>query len=456
MLSSTKKQILNELGIGIPNILLPKKESDFSKWSVVACDQYTSQPEYWQTTKKIVGNNPSTLNLILPEVFLEEDNWIDRIDQINKNMNSYIATNIFSNDLNGFILVDRSTTHVKSRKGLVVMLDLEKYDYNKGSTTLIRATEGTVVDRLPPRIKIRENAPLELPHIMVLIDDPEMTVIEPLFEKLHTLEKLYDFELMQEGGHIKGYNISKESDITTIINAISKLAQPEEYLRKYATSDKKGHLLFAVGDGNHSLASAKGHWENIKSTLPSEQIETYPARYALVELVNVHDQGLIFEPIHRVLFNTSIESILETASKYNQEYAFNLKIELFSTSQQTVERSTALANNKTAHIIPFEFNEGFGICNFENPSSNLPVASLQAFLDYYQTNNKLSKLDYIHGDETTTELGTQAGNIGFFLPSMSKFELFKTVILDGVLPRKTFSMGEAEEKRFYLECRKIK
>jgi hypothetical protein len=447
---------LYSIGMGIPKILIPNKSIDYSKWSVVACDQYTSQLDYWKKTEEIVENCPSTLKMVLPEVYLEEENWMDRIFYINQTMNNYLISNFFMKEYEGFILVDRSTSQVKSRKGLIVMLDLEKYDYRKNSATLIRATEGTVEDRLPPRIKIRENAPLELPHIMVLIDDPDLTVIEPLFENLQNYDKLYDFELMQNGGHLKGYGISNQTQISSIIDAITRLSIPETFVQKYGTSDKKGHLLFAVGDGNHSLASAKGHWENLKSSLSAEKIENHPARYALVELVNVHDHGLIFEPIHRVLFNASIKSIFEVSEKYNKQSKTFLKIEKYMTKHESDTRINDLKNDKSLHIIPFEFALGFGIFIFENPSTNLPVASLQNFLDFYLSFYKSSKIDYIHGGETTRELGTQEGNIGFFLPSISKYELFKTVILDNVLPRKTFSMGEAEEKRFYLECRQIK
>lgn len=436
--------VLSGLGVKVPKIMLPELKNDFSSWAVVACDQYTSEREYWKKVEDITSGKPSTLNIIYPEVYLEDGDSEQRIDLINENMKKYIDEKIIRELDDCFILVDRKTSHSESRKGLMIALDLECYDYTKGSSALIRATEGTVIERLPPRIKIRQNAPIELPHIMVLIDDPNKTVIEPLFEKSASLEKLYDFDLMMDGGHIKGYKVSDESDISAIANALSQLSQKETFCNKYNIGCDNDLLLFAVGDGNHSLASAKGHWENVKATLSLEEQQSHPARFALVELVNVHDEGLVFEPIHRVLFNVDAQDLLKEFS------AFYTNVTCAS------ECACSKMVQSTGHTFRYITASGEGNITIDNPVNNLEVGTLQTFLDSYIKTHPEVKLDYIHGEDVVTKLGSQPGNMGIYLPSMNKTDLFKTVILDGALPRKTFSMGEAEEKRFYLECRKIK
>lgn len=447
-------ELSKKLGIHIPAILLPEKSIDLEKWSVVACDQYTSQLDYWKQIEENIGENPSTLNLIYPEVYLEEDNSGERIKRINETMTEYMNKNILENHAPGFIYVDRKTTHAQSRKGLILAVDLEKYDYNTGSQTLIRATEGTVLDRLPPRIRIRENAPIELPHIMLLIDDPEMSVIEPLSQNLGNMRKLYDLDLMMGGGHIRGYKIESPDLINSILQAFNKLSDPSAFKAKYNVGGEKGVLLFAAGDGNHSLASAKGHWENIKKTLTGDALESHPARYALVEIVNVHDTGLEFEPIHRVIFNVDSADLLDKMVDFLQGCNGSYKMYDSRAKMLSEINNSDMAEN--VHLLPFVTSKGFGVITVLNPKCNLAVGTLQAFLDDYINKNTNVKIDYIHGDDVVTSLGALDGNIGFYLPSMDKNDLFKTVILDGVLPRKTFSMGEADEKRFYLECRKIK
>jgi uncharacterized protein (DUF1015 family) len=449
MLSLSRK-----LGIHIPLILLPNKAIDLKKWSVVACDQYTSQLDYWKQLESNIGQNPSTLNLIYPEVYLEEDNCSERIDKINKTMTEYINKNVLEKQAPGFIYVDRKTSHAQSRKGLIIAVDLEKYDYNKGSQTLIRATEGTVLDRLPPRIRIRENAPIELPHIMLLIDDPDMTVIEPLSNNSSKLELLYDFDLMMDSGHIKGYKVESPEHITSILEALEKLSCPDEFRAKYNVGEEKGVLLFAAGDGNHSLASAKGHWENVKKTLDRDESENHPSRYALVEIVNVHDIGLTFEPIHRVVFNIDSFDLLNNMVVFLGDC--NGSFKMFNSKEEMQAEILILQKTANSHIQPFITSKGFGIMTVLNPKCNLAVGTLQAFLDEYLAKNTNAKTDYIHGADVVSSLGSLDGNIGFYLPPMDKNDLFKTVILDGVLPRKTFSMGEADEKRFYLECRNIR
>ncbi len=450
----TNTILYKNLGITIPSVLLPSKEINMNKWSVVACDQYTSEPEYWLEVENLVGDNPSTLHLTFPEVYLESGNEESRIRNINNNMKKYIADNILVEQKPCLILADRKTFHSKSRKGIILAVDLDKYDYSPGSQTLIRATEGTVIDRLPPRIKIRENAILELPHVMLLIDDPDKTVIEPLANKTDIFQKIYDFELMMNGGHIKGYKIDNQDIINDFANALSRLATLDNFKAKYNTGENKGVLLFAVGDGNHSLASAKGHWEKIKAGLTKEERDNHPARFALAEVVNIHDEGLNFEPIHRVVFNANPDNLLGNLKKFWGED--NCSVENFD-SQESMFGEVSNMRDKTpnSHIIGFTSSEGFGAVIIKNPKHNLEVGSLQIFLDKFSKDNATVKIDYIHGEEVVTKLGSAKNNMGFYLPTMSKHDLFKTVIQDGVLPRKTFSMGEAEEKRFYLECRKI-
>ncbi len=436
-----------EIALAVPKILLPHNV-DLTKWAVVACDQYTSQPEYWEMVKNTVGSSPSTYKIVLPEIYLEEKEVSSRISKINQEMKNYLQQNIFKEE-EGFILVDRKTSHVKSRKGLMVALDLEKYDFSKGSQSLIRATEGTVVERLPPRIKIRENAPVELPHIMVLIDDPHKTVIEPLFEL--NLPKVYDFELMMNGGHIKGWKISDEATIKSIVHALSELGNKATFQSKYPGKEV---LLYAMGDGNHSLATAKSIWEQLKQKAGNkDKIMEHPARWALIELVNVHDPGIIFEPIHRVLFNVNITEMLKEMKEFFSSQGSEFSYQFYKNKKE-LEEDRKRSSGK-AHLINFVYEQGIGLLTIKEPRSNLEVGTLQNFIDFYLKKHQDMKVDYIHGDEVVNTLGSKPGNIGFFLPAMPKKEFFRTVILDGVLPRKTFSMGEAEEKRYYLEARKI-
>ncbi len=432
-----------KIGLHVPEILLPKDGSDMTKWAVVACDQYTSQPEYWKNAMGLVGDSPSTLNLILPEVYLETPREEELVSEVNSNMKKYLEENILVKQKPGFILVDRKTSKASSRKGLVVGLDLEHYDFREGSKTLIRATEGTIVDRLPPRIKVRKDAPIELPHIMVLIDDPDKTIIEPLFDM--DLAKTYDFELMMQSGHIKGYRIDNENTINTIAEKLAQLSDPETFNQKYNV-ENQAVLLYAMGDGNHSFATAKAIWEELKKSGQStEEIMSHPARYALVELVNLHDEGLEFEPIHRVFFNVDTKDMFEKMDAFYSAQGSELSIKKVDGEPET----------ENAHVVSFVTGNETGALMIKNPKLILEVATLQSFLDSYLENNKQAKLDYVHGKEVVSELGSKPRNVGFFLEPMSKHALFKTIILDGALPRKTFSMGEADEKRFYLECRKI-
>ncbi len=443
------------IGVAVPKVLVPNADVSLQKWSVVACDQYTAQHDYWKRVEKFAEDSPSTLNMIYPEVYLEEDNSETRIEKINNTMQEYIENGVLVELGPSFIYVERETLSGQARKGLIMEVDLEQYDYNLGSQTLIRATEGTVLDRLPPRIKIREKASLEIPHIMLLIDDPFGTVIEPIGSKVEQLGKIYDFELMENGGNIKGYRIDDKEIIENIFTKIEKLGDKEVFQNKYMVGSDKGVLLFAVGDGNHSLATAKACWERVKKEVPLKERENHPARYALVEVVNIHDEALIFEPIHRIVFNVNVDEIEGQMTRYFKDKNINAFCKRITSKEELKVEATELREDEGTHIIAYTTCDYLGMLIVRNPSCNLEVGTLQAFLDEYVKMNKGAKIDYIHGEDVVDEIGTKKGNIGFYLPTMDKQELFKTVILDGVLPRKTFSMGEAEEKRYYLECKKI-
>ncbi len=404
---------LQKIGFKPADILIPR-HLDKKKWSVVACDQYTSQPEYWERVRKFVGDAPSALKIMLPEVDL------DRADpaEINRTMNEYLKNNIFRTLENALIYVKRTLADGKIRQGLIGVMDLECYDYHKGSKSLCRATEGTVEERLPPRIRIREGASIEMPHIMVLIDDPAYTVIEALDEIRHEFTKIYDFDLMEESGHLSGYAI-QDDQTAPILNALAALVGEEE-----------NPLLYAMGDGNHSLATAKACYEKIKEQL-GEAAAEHPARYCLVELVNIHSPALEFDPIHRIMTNVDPSHLLNALKSAGLQEGSN--------HPQKIE---VVLNGK--HL-PY---------SFAKETAKLAVGTLQNALDAYLAENE-GEIDYIHGIDVVEKLSMAEHSIGFILPDMGKEELFPTVIADGALPRKTFSMGHAHDKRFYYECRRI-
>lgn len=432
----------------VPEILLPNDKVDLEKWSVVACDQFTSQKEYWEETKKIVGFEPSTLNLILPEVYLDSEDEQNRIQNIHETMNQYVEKETLRSCGKGFVLVERGINKTYARNGLVVEIDLETYEYKKGEHSLIRPTEMTVEERIPPRLRVRQNASLEIPHIMLLIDDPSKCIIEPLIDKKDSFQKLYEFELMQGGGSIAGWFLPEGELTDKIMAQIEGLAKESEFKSKYNLSEEYPLLNLAVGDGNHSMATAKAAWENIKKTLTPEQQEMHPARYCLCEIVNIHDASLEIEPIHRVLFQANQNDLLEKAKSY-----FGLQGSEFVVKELTGYEKPK--NNPNEHNFTICSNEKYMSIVIKNPTAGIAVASIQSFLDQYLASHKESKIDYIHGEDVVTRLGMQDGNIGIFLPDVSKEDLFIGVIKDGVLPRKTFSMGEANEKRYYMESKKI-
>lgn len=388
------------------DILLAK--TDLTKWSVIACDQFTSEPEYWAETEKTVGDNPSALKIVLPEVYLSDDNS-QRINEINRNMKEYLESDVFETLQNTMILTLRTLKNGAVRKGIVGLIDLEDYSYEKGSDALIRATEATVVERIPPRVEIRKDAILEMPHVMLLINDPKKTVVEPLTLNVEDYEKLYDFTLMQNAGSVKGYKIPDET-VAEINRALETL------------KNENDGLLFAVGDGNHSLATAKECYKNHNGS-----------RYALVEVVNIHDSSLEFEPIYRTVFGADPNALIN---------AF-------------VEAMGGEYEGADAHNYTCVFGDTETKLSLK-AKSHLAVADLQIFLDEYIKANPQVKVDYIHGVENTKKVAIRENGVGFIFDGMEKSDLFPAVSADGSLPRKTFSMGCADDKRFYLEARKIK
>lgn len=409
---------MKESAFRAADILLPE-QIDMTKWSVVACDQYTGQPDYWDAVNALVGDAPSTLRLTLPEIYLEEPDVQERIERINATMIAYEQANLFRRYPHSFIYTERTLRDGSVRCGVVGAVDLRQYDFEKGSQSPVRATEATVAERIPPRVKIREHAALELPHVMLLIDDPEKKVIEPL--KTAALKKVYDFDLMQNSGHVRGYLVDGEA-AEALQARLDELSDPARFEKMYGISDR-GVLAFAVGDGNHSLATAKTCDKNH----PTEK-----SRYALAEVVNLHSDALSFEPIHRVVFDVDAAALLSA-----------LRSELDADERADRQSVTVVCGKKEQTLY------------FHRTTSQLSVGTLQAFLDAWLKANG-GKIDYIHGDDVVRSLCEKEHTVGFLLDGMKKEELFSTVILDGALPRKTFSMGHACDKRFYLEAREIR
>ena len=419
--------------------MLPKEGVDVSKWAVVACDQYTSEPEYWEKVNEIVGDAPSTVKITLPEIYLEGDDVAERTDKINAEMIKYVEDGTLEELPSGMILLDRETGRVTGRKGIMMAFDLEEYDYHLGSTSFIRPTEKTVEERIPPRLAVRKNASVELPHIMLLIDDPDRTVIEPIYEKRNELKKVYDVELMQNGGHLTGWFIEEGELVDQIQNSLDALADRATFNKKYNLDKDYPIVWYATGDGNHSMATAKANWENIKATLSPEEIEDHPARFVLAEVVNIHDESLEIEAIYRVLFGADSDDVINAAKDF------------FGKNGGSVVEGEV----EGAQVFKWTAGNKKGVFSVVDSKWAMEVATLQNFLDDYLASHKDVKIDYIHGTDSLAQLSSVEGNMGFFLPDPAKADLFRGVIIDGVLPRKTFSMGEAQEKRFYMEARKI-
>ena len=426
-----------------PKLLMPREGIDLSKWAVIACDQYTSQPDYWNNADSIVGDAPSTLRLTLPEVYLEQPDVKERTAKIQDAMLRYQQDGTLTEYEPGMMLVER-TTKSGTRRGVVLSFDLEAYDYQAGSQSLIRPTEKTVVERIPPRLAVREGASLELPHIMLLIDDPDRKVIEPLFADKDAFRKAYDTDLMLDGGHLSGWFVPEGKETAALIERLNGLADPETFNKKYGLTGEHAVLPYAVGDGNHSMATAKANWERIKQDLSEEERQDHPARFVLAEVVNIHDDSLEIEGIHRVLFHIHPREVFQAADDF---------FRLHGGMAYCGDPKSAPSTNVQSFPCMFH-GEQVTLCIVDSPWA-LPVATLQNFLDDFLEKNPKSHIDYIHGADVVRELSQDARNMGFLLPDPAKEDLFRGVILDGVLPRKTFSMGEAQEKRYYMEARKI-
>ncbi|MFI3249680.1 MAG: DUF1015 domain-containing protein [Eubacteriales bacterium] len=412
------------------DILLPK--CDLSKWSVIACDQYTAEPDYWMETEQVVGDAPSSLRLILPEATLSTKPDDLDIMEANNTMSQYLRDGILETHPNAMVYIERKLNNGKIRRGILGKIDLQDYDYHEHASSPIRATEGTVAARIPPRVAVRKNAPCEFPHVMLLADDVQNLIFDEI-DTAH-LPLLYDFPLMQEGGSIKGWLLS-EQHVAKVMKGVDTLADPEFFCSRYQLTEGTPPLPFAVGDGNHSLATAKECYERQKKFLTPDQWDQIPARYALVELVNLHDPGLDFAPIHRLLFNIDPEKFLMDFKRFLNQLP---------------------SSPHSAQSFYFTYGGISGHFDCKNPTHTLAVSTLQAFLDQWIERHTSASIDYIHGDESLVALSKKPNCLGIFLPSLKKDELFPTVIAKGPLPRKSFSMGDANDKRFYLEGRKIR
>lgn len=417
------------------DILLPKFAADSEKmkaWSVVACDQYTSEPEYWAAISQFIGENKSTLNLTVPEIYLNDADIEERIKRTNATMAEYMEAEVFEEYKNTYVFVERTLQNGVKRLGIVGMVDLEDYDYASDSQTKIRATEGTVISRIPPRLKVRCEALIELPHIMLLIDDAKQEIIESNENLTDSFEKLYDFDLMQNSGHLTGYRMSEEACVT-LEKKLKSLGDLASFNQKYGV-EKDAPLVYAMGDGNHSLATAKTHYENLKKEIGEDAAKQSLARYALCELVNLHDRSLEFEAIHRVVFGAGGDAFLAALGKeYTLSFDADAKGQSFIFVHHGAKKQVTITN----------------------PKEYLTVGTIQKFLDSYLPEVG-GEVDYIHGADVVEKLCEDKSNFGIILEAMDKSDLYKSVILDGALPRKTFSMGEACDKRFYTEVRKIK
>lgn len=433
------ERILAGLPICVPKIMLPQKDIDLDRWACVACDQFEAEPHYWEAMYKYAGESPSTLKLMFPEVYLASVTGADpseddkRIEAINETMHRYVGTNVFADRPPAFVALDRKTAKVPTRKGLMIAIDLDQYNYNCQVPTLIRPTEKTIVERLPPRIKIRENAPLEMPHIIMVIDDPEKSVIEPLFTKAGLAVAEYECTLFNGAGSVTGMRVTEDGE-SHFQDAMTALVAKEATSAKAAGREPAALL---IGDGNHSLATAKSCWEALKKQ-GGVDTESHPARYCLVELQNLHDDGVVFEPIHRILVGAEpdfLQSYLESAwACKGQPY-----VEPAPLHSVVVVKGPSPTDKVL--LIP--------------PADKLPVVSMSSQVDKFLAEHLHVKINYVHGEEPVIAECKKELTVGLLLPSLDKSRFLETVHDVGTLPRKAFSMGEANEKRFYIEARSI-
>ena len=424
------------VGLRPADILLPSAGVRPETWACIACDQYTSEPAYWEAAEAVVGDAPSALRLILPECYLAES--AGRIPRIHAAMARYLEEGLLTAAVRqGFVLCERRTP-AGTRLGLVGAVDLEDYSFDREARPLIRPTEQTIASRLPPRLAIRRGAPVELTHIMILLDDPERTVLEPLQARKETLRKLYDFELMQRGGHLRGYAVEDAESLGQVDAALNALLD-----RLIAETGEETPMLLAVGDGNHSLATAKAAWEEIRPTLTEAERAVHPARYALCEIVNIHDEALLFEPIHRIVTGAD-------------RAAMRADWEAWSAARgMALVAAEDVPEEQQAHRFRMLSADGEEAVAVLRPEGAIPCATIQLWLDDYLRRHPEAAIDYIHGEGSLRALARREGSVAFLLPPIDKGSFFRDVTALGVLPRKTFSMGEADEKRFYMEAKRI-
>ena len=442
---------LEDFGMKVPEILLPAK-IDLSKWSVIACDQYTQDLDYWKKAEATAAGNPSTLNLILPEVYLNSPDKPERIKKIRQTMQDYLGNGVFAPPRSCMIYIERKTAFGRTRCGLVAQIDLETYEWKPFSKANIRATEATIIERIPPRMEIRRGAPLELPHIMLLVDDKDDLLVGGAGSAVKAKAPVYSGELMCNGGSITGWAVESQSEIQKVTQAVDTIAE------KNRAADGST-FLFAVGDGNHSLATAKAVWDEYKEKLVAQgagdsELAACSVRYALVEIVNIYDKGLTFEPIHRVIFNSNVEALIQHLAK-----------QLDGTVKETANAAELEAAVKASQAdFGFAYRQnGNGSQKYvplKTGIKELAVARLQPEIDSFlkdaaPAQGAAPEIDYIHGSEETLKLGERENAVGILLPPIAKDSFFETINGRGPLPRKSFSMGEADEKRFYLECRKL-
>ena len=419
-------------------ILLPAKDCDWPRWAALACDQFTSEPGYWQEAESFTGEAPGTLRITLPEVYLEQPGCDERIADIHTAMGEYTSA-VLTREATGYIYVERTLQNGAVRQGIVGCIDLEDYSYLPGAATRIRPSEETIVERIPPRLAVRRGAPLETPHILMLANDPQKTLIEPLAAEKASMPLLYDFDLMLGGGHIRGWEVSDPDILQRIAGALAQLEEPENFYTGCGIAHGEAQpFALAVGDGNHSLATAKAYWEEIKTSLPPALQENHPARFCLVEVENIHSEAIEIEPIHRVVFGVRDEDMLQGMTMKAQ--ALSAKVGPYG---QEDGQSFVFTQNGV--------DTKFSISQMRRP---LAVGTVDYLLDALREDFPAMKIDYIHGEASVRQLA-QEGALGILLPSFEKRDLFRGVALGGVLPRKTFSMGHAREKRYYLECRRI-
>jgi uncharacterized protein (DUF1015 family) len=435
--------------LAVPEILLPADTSDLSSWAVIACDQFTQDRDYWKKVAAATGGKPSTLNIILPEVYLEDSDRKERLADIRSTMKKYLSGGVFGAPMSGFVYIERKTAYGRTRKGLVVAIDLDAYDWKPDSKALIRATEATIVDRIPPRMEIRRGAPIESPHIMLLVNDPGKTLVEGTGKRVRANKPLYDTALMQNSGSITGWQVSSDADLGYVADVAAALA-------KAGTSGANDTFLFAVGDGNHSLATAKAVWDEFRAAHAADatsgkiDLEHHPARFALVEIVNLYDDGLTFEPIHRVLFGTTAAEVSAFLAKNLGGTVSSVAPAIAHDAESTLEKLVGEKGETR-----FGFVSKAGISVLDTPDPALAVSRLQPVLDRFLAERPAVKIDYIHGSEEVYRLGAQDGAVSILLPPVEKDSFFATIGSGGPLPRKSFSMGEASEKRFYLEARAL-